>query len=230
MSIALAAMAETFIANADAAGIDRSSTAGTIVRCHASWSCSSSSDGAARGGSGRAGRDRPGRPRGRLRGGQRGHPGRAPAPRGAVGPVATRVRLDRELVRRGLAPSREAAGAAIRAGRVLVGGAVAAKASTLVSTADPVALAGEGTADLRVHRARRHRPVEPAQEPAIRQRALRDRRGSRRRPPRPMPASASATRECGRSPASCDRGRTARTDPAPRTAPTPRPRSRPWRP
>ena len=56
--------------------------------------------------------------------------------------MATRVRLDRELVRRGLAPSREAAGAAIRAGRVLVGGAVAAKASTLVSTADPVALAG----------------------------------------------------------------------------------------
>jgi len=56
--------------------------------------------------------------------------------------VSTRVRLDRELVRRGLAPSREAAGAAIRAGRVLVGGAIAAKASTLVSTADPVALAG----------------------------------------------------------------------------------------
>jgi 23S rRNA (cytidine1920-2'-O)/16S rRNA (cytidine1409-2'-O)-methyltransferase len=56
--------------------------------------------------------------------------------------VATRVRLDRELVRRGLAPSREAAGAAIRAGRVLVGGAVAAKPSTLVSAADPLALAG----------------------------------------------------------------------------------------
>jgi 23S rRNA (cytidine1920-2'-O)/16S rRNA (cytidine1409-2'-O)-methyltransferase len=56
--------------------------------------------------------------------------------------VATRVRLDRELVRRGLAPSREAAGAAIRDGRVLVAGAVAAKPSTLVSTADPVALAG----------------------------------------------------------------------------------------
>jgi 23S rRNA (cytidine1920-2'-O)/16S rRNA (cytidine1409-2'-O)-methyltransferase len=55
--------------------------------------------------------------------------------------VATRVRLDRELVRRGLAPSREAAGAAIRAGRVLVGGAVAAKPSTLVSAADPLALA-----------------------------------------------------------------------------------------
>jgi 23S rRNA (cytidine1920-2'-O)/16S rRNA (cytidine1409-2'-O)-methyltransferase len=56
--------------------------------------------------------------------------------------VATRVRLDRELVRRGLAPSREAAGAAVRAGQVLVGGAVAAKPSTLVSAADPLVLAG----------------------------------------------------------------------------------------
>jgi 23S rRNA (cytidine1920-2'-O)/16S rRNA (cytidine1409-2'-O)-methyltransferase len=56
--------------------------------------------------------------------------------------VATRVRLDRELVRRGLAPSREAAGDAIREGRVLVAGSVAAKPTTLVSAADPVALAG----------------------------------------------------------------------------------------
>jgi 23S rRNA (cytidine1920-2'-O)/16S rRNA (cytidine1409-2'-O)-methyltransferase len=56
--------------------------------------------------------------------------------------VATRVRLDRELVRRGLAPSREAATAAIRDGRVLVGGAVAAKPSTMVSPADPVVVAG----------------------------------------------------------------------------------------
>lgn len=56
--------------------------------------------------------------------------------------MATRVRLDRELVRRGLAPSREAATAAIRDGRVLVAGAVAAKPSTLVSAADPLALAG----------------------------------------------------------------------------------------
>jgi 23S rRNA (cytidine1920-2'-O)/16S rRNA (cytidine1409-2'-O)-methyltransferase len=55
--------------------------------------------------------------------------------------VATRVRLDRELVRRGLAPSREAASAAIRDGRVLVGGAVASKPSALVSPADPLALA-----------------------------------------------------------------------------------------
>jgi len=52
------------------------------------------------------------------------------------------VRLDRELVRRGLAPSREAASAAIRAGRVLVAGAVASKPSALVSLADPLALAG----------------------------------------------------------------------------------------
>jgi 23S rRNA (cytidine1920-2'-O)/16S rRNA (cytidine1409-2'-O)-methyltransferase len=56
--------------------------------------------------------------------------------------VATRVRLDRELVRRGLAPSREAASDAIREGRVLVAGSVAAKPSTLVSAADPVALSG----------------------------------------------------------------------------------------
>jgi 23S rRNA (cytidine1920-2'-O)/16S rRNA (cytidine1409-2'-O)-methyltransferase len=56
--------------------------------------------------------------------------------------VATRMRLDGELVRRGLAPSREAASAAIRAGRVLVAGAVASKPSALVSPADPLALAG----------------------------------------------------------------------------------------
>jgi 23S rRNA (cytidine1920-2'-O)/16S rRNA (cytidine1409-2'-O)-methyltransferase len=56
--------------------------------------------------------------------------------------VTSRVRLDRELVRRGLAPSREAATAAIRDGRVLVGGAVAAKPSTMVSPADPVVVAG----------------------------------------------------------------------------------------
>jgi 23S rRNA (cytidine1920-2'-O)/16S rRNA (cytidine1409-2'-O)-methyltransferase len=56
--------------------------------------------------------------------------------------LAGRVRLDRELVRRGLAPSREAAGDAVLAGRVLVGGAVAAKPSAQVSRADPIALTG----------------------------------------------------------------------------------------
>jgi 23S rRNA (cytidine1920-2'-O)/16S rRNA (cytidine1409-2'-O)-methyltransferase len=56
--------------------------------------------------------------------------------------VAARVRLDHELVRRGLAPSREAAAAAVLAGRVLVGGAPAAKPSAQVSPADPIRLTG----------------------------------------------------------------------------------------
>ncbi len=56
--------------------------------------------------------------------------------------MPTRVRLDRELVRRGLAPSRQAAGEAVRAGRVLVRGAVAGKPSTLVAPSDPVAMTG----------------------------------------------------------------------------------------
>jgi 23S rRNA (cytidine1920-2'-O)/16S rRNA (cytidine1409-2'-O)-methyltransferase len=56
--------------------------------------------------------------------------------------MATRVRLDRELVRRGLAPSREAAGAAVAAGRVLVRGAVASKPSTLVAPSDALVLTG----------------------------------------------------------------------------------------
>jgi 23S rRNA (cytidine1920-2'-O)/16S rRNA (cytidine1409-2'-O)-methyltransferase len=46
-------------------------------------------------------------------------------------------------VRRGLAPSRDAARDAIAAGRVLVSGALADKASRLVDTAEEVALAGE---------------------------------------------------------------------------------------
>jgi 23S rRNA (cytidine1920-2'-O)/16S rRNA (cytidine1409-2'-O)-methyltransferase len=56
--------------------------------------------------------------------------------------MAARLRLDRELVRRGLAPSREAAAEAVLAGRVLVAGAVASKPSAMVSPADPVALTG----------------------------------------------------------------------------------------
>jgi len=56
--------------------------------------------------------------------------------------VPARARLDQELVRRGLAPSREAASAAVLAGKVLVGGSLAAKPSALVSPADPVALTG----------------------------------------------------------------------------------------
>ena len=54
----------------------------------------------------------------------------------------TRRRLDAELVRRGLAPSRERAQADIAAGRVLVGGAPATKAARLVEAAEPLELLG----------------------------------------------------------------------------------------
>jgi 23S rRNA (cytidine1920-2'-O)/16S rRNA (cytidine1409-2'-O)-methyltransferase len=54
----------------------------------------------------------------------------------------TRARLDSELVRRGLAPSRERAQAEIEAGRVLVGGAPADKASRLVARSEAISLAG----------------------------------------------------------------------------------------
>jgi 23S rRNA (cytidine1920-2'-O)/16S rRNA (cytidine1409-2'-O)-methyltransferase len=55
--------------------------------------------------------------------------------------VPSRVRLDRELVRRGLAPSREAAAEAIAAGRVLVSGAPAAKPSRMVAAGEPIQVA-----------------------------------------------------------------------------------------
>jgi 23S rRNA (cytidine1920-2'-O)/16S rRNA (cytidine1409-2'-O)-methyltransferase len=54
----------------------------------------------------------------------------------------TRRRLDAELVRRGLAASRERAQADIAAGRVLVGGAPAGKAARLVAAADAVEVIG----------------------------------------------------------------------------------------
>jgi 23S rRNA (cytidine1920-2'-O)/16S rRNA (cytidine1409-2'-O)-methyltransferase len=47
-----------------------------------------------------------------------------------------------ELVRRGLAPSRERAQAEIAAGRVLVGGAIADKPARLVAAGEPLQLAG----------------------------------------------------------------------------------------
>jgi 23S rRNA (cytidine1920-2'-O)/16S rRNA (cytidine1409-2'-O)-methyltransferase len=53
-----------------------------------------------------------------------------------------RRRLDAELVRRGLAPSREAAADAVAAGRVLVGGSVASKPATLVAPSEPVSVTG----------------------------------------------------------------------------------------
>ncbi|MCK9925257.1 TlyA family RNA methyltransferase [Frankia sp. AgPm24] len=52
-----------------------------------------------------------------------------------------RVRLDRELVRRGMVRSREQAVAAISSGRVLVGGIPATKAATVVDGSTSIALA-----------------------------------------------------------------------------------------
>jgi len=54
-------------------------------------------------------------------------------------------RLDAELVRRGLARSRQHAAELVAAGRVSVSGRPAAKAATQVATADPVVVAGAPT-------------------------------------------------------------------------------------
>jgi len=59
--------------------------------------------------------------------------------------VTTRVRLDAELVRRGLARSREQAAELISAGRVSVGGQTAAKPATQVTRDAAVVVAPAGT-------------------------------------------------------------------------------------
>ena len=56
--------------------------------------------------------------------------------------MARRTRLDTELVRRGLARSREQAAALIDAGRVQVRGVPARKAAAMVAPADPVRVLG----------------------------------------------------------------------------------------
>ncbi len=56
--------------------------------------------------------------------------------------MGARRRLDTELVRRGLAPSRERAQADIAAGRVTVGGAPATKASRMVDASEAVLVHG----------------------------------------------------------------------------------------
>jgi 23S rRNA (cytidine1920-2'-O)/16S rRNA (cytidine1409-2'-O)-methyltransferase len=56
--------------------------------------------------------------------------------------VAARRRLDAELVRRGLVPTRQQAQEAIDSGRVLVAGAPATKAARLVDAAEPVVVTG----------------------------------------------------------------------------------------
>ena len=58
--------------------------------------------------------------------------------------TTTRVRLDTELVRRGLARSREQAGELVTAGRVTVAGQRAAKAATQVSRDAPIVVADTG--------------------------------------------------------------------------------------
>jgi 23S rRNA (cytidine1920-2'-O)/16S rRNA (cytidine1409-2'-O)-methyltransferase len=58
--------------------------------------------------------------------------------------TAPRVRLDTELVRRGLARSREQAGELVAAGRVTVAGQRAAKAATQVRRDAPISIAGAG--------------------------------------------------------------------------------------
>ena len=61
-----------------------------------------------------------------------GHPGRR---------MGTRRRLDAELVRRGLARSREQAASLVTARRVLVAGQAAAKPATQVAPGDPITIA-----------------------------------------------------------------------------------------
>jgi 23S rRNA (cytidine1920-2'-O)/16S rRNA (cytidine1409-2'-O)-methyltransferase len=58
--------------------------------------------------------------------------------------TAARARLDAELVRRGLARSREQAGELVAAGRVTVAGQCAAKAATQVTRDAPISIADTG--------------------------------------------------------------------------------------
>ena len=58
--------------------------------------------------------------------------------------MGRRRRLDAELVRRELAPSRAAAQELISAGKVLVGGAPAAKPARQVDPGDPIEIVGDG--------------------------------------------------------------------------------------
>lgn len=58
--------------------------------------------------------------------------------------MSRRARLDTELVRRGLARSREQAAALVEAGRVKVAGRAAVKAATQVMTGEPIVVAPTG--------------------------------------------------------------------------------------
>ena len=90
----------------------------------------------------RAGARRP-RPRTRRRGGGRR---RCRHTRPGVTAVVTRARLDAELVRRGLARSREQAAELIEQGRVAVRGVPAGKPATVVDRDTPVTVRRDGRA------------------------------------------------------------------------------------
>lgn len=66
--------------------------------------------------------------------------------------MARRNRLDAELVRRGLARSREQAAGLVEAGRVQLRGVVARKAAAMVDPADPLLVTGEDPAEEYVSR------------------------------------------------------------------------------
>ncbi|ODB76996.1 MULTISPECIES: TlyA family RNA methyltransferase [Micromonospora] len=66
--------------------------------------------------------------------------------------MARRTRLDAELVRRGLARSREQAAALVEAGRVQLRGVRARKPAAMVDPADPLLVTGEDPADEYVSR------------------------------------------------------------------------------
>ncbi len=66
--------------------------------------------------------------------------------------MARRIRLDAELVRRGLARSREQAAALVEAGRVEVRGTAARKPAAMVDPADPVRVLGGDAQDEYVSR------------------------------------------------------------------------------
>ncbi len=81
---------------------------------------------------------RPASPRATERAGPRG---------GRRRPVSRRARLDTELVRRGLARSREQAAALVEAGRVKVAGRAAVKVATQVMTGEPIVVAPTDAGD-----------------------------------------------------------------------------------
>ena len=122
---------------------------------------------------------------------QEGAAKRAPPRRRRRPEPLARRRLDAELVRRGLAPSRQQAQADIAAGRVTVGGAPADKAARLVAPGEPIRVLGPGAA---------------VRGPGRREARRRARPGSRSRWTAGAPTT-SARRPAGSPTASCSEAR-----------------------